>query len=165
MLDSRSPGAPDPFGPRDKPLFASGLLRGLGTSRLSKTVVVAQEFSGELFRAGEYKGVRQAQLPVPSPNHRRTFGHRRSERSDRDPHGCDRVARLAGTTGASERDKRLGVCARWSNQPTTALIGSFNIVDRAVVVCVCPVQQSDQDAGVKDQRSHSWRRRSSSPCS
>ena len=143
----------------------SGPLFGLRASHVPETVVVAQEFSGEFVRAGKHESVGEPQLLVASPQQRRTFGHRCGERSDRDPHGRDGVARLAGSTGSGEGDKRLGECACRSKQPPASLVGSFNVVNRALVVCVGAVQQSDQDAGVENQRSHSSRRRSSSPCS
>ena len=68
-----------------------------------------------------------------------------------------------GATGSGEGDERFAVGARGCEHRRPALVGPFDVVDGALVVGVGAVQQSDQDAGVEDQRSHSSRRRSSSP--
>ena len=146
-----------------EPPLRLGPLYGLRASHVPETIVVAQEFSGEFVRARKNESVGKPQLPVASPQQRRTLGHRCGERGDRDPHRRDCVARVADSTGSGEGDKRLGERACRSKQPPAALVGSFNVVNGALVVCVSAVQQSDQDAGVENQRSHSSRRRSSSP--
>lgn len=59
--------------------------------------------------------------------------------------------------------QRLAVRASRYEEVVAGRVGGFDLVDGLLVVCVGGIQQSDQDADVEDQRSHSSRRRSSSP--
>ena len=75
----------------------------------------------------------------------------------------DYLAGVGDSLGSGEGDKSLAVRTRGCEQVIAASVCCLDVIDGRVVMRVGGVEQPDQHAGVKDQRSHSSLRRSSSP--
>ena len=130
---------------------------------ICEAIVVGQKVAADLSGAGHDHRVGQPQIRAISTQFGSSLGHRRGERRDLDPYRRDGSACIGKPSGASKRNERLAVRARGHDQLAPRLIACLDVADGALVVRVSGVEQSDQDARVEDQRSHSSRSCSSSP--
>jgi hypothetical protein len=111
----------------------------------------------------EHERIGEAQGFVSGSQLSGTFSDRSGERDHCDAHAGDRFARVSHSIGARECDERLAVCTRWGEQLLVGSVGLIHGIDGALMVTLSSVEQPDQDARVKDQRSHSSRSWFSSP--
>lgn len=138
-------------------------LRSVGARVVGEALVVAQQLPAQLTSGSQDDRVRQAQTVMASAELGGTLGRLGVKGIHADTHRSNRPTGITGAAYTREGHQRFAVSARRDNEVGRRLVSGFDVVDSALMVVVCSVEQPDEDAGVKDQRSHSSRSRSSSP--
>ncbi len=88
---------------------------------------------------------------MASPEFGGSLGRSRVKGRHADTHRSDCLASITDAAHACEGHHRFAVGSRRSDEFGLGLVSGFDVVDGALMVIVCVVEQPDEDARVKDQ--------------